>query len=164
MTNHKFTVLNVLPKAAGWYDFWTGARLDGGRRIDAAAPYESMPLHVKAGSIVPFGPEIQYTTEKQADPITLFVYEGADGAFTLYEDDGLTYGYEKGAFARIPISWDDAKRTLTIGKREGSFPGMLSERGFEVVFVSKAKPVGFSFAQKADKTVRYRGDAVEVRP
>jgi alpha-D-xyloside xylohydrolase len=153
-----------LPKAAGWYDFWTGARLDGGRRLDVAAPYESMPLHVRAGAIVPFGPEVQYATEKPADPITLFVYEGADGRFTLYEDDGLTYGYEKGAAARIPISWNDAKRTLTIGRRTGSFPGMLAERTFEVVFVSKAKPVGYSPTPKADRTVRYRGDAVEVRP
>ena len=80
---------------------------------------------MRAGSIVPIGPELQYTDEKPADPITLYVYAGADGAFTLYEDDGLTYGYEKGAFARIPLRWNDATKTLTIGKREGSFPGML---------------------------------------
>ena len=122
-----------------------------------------MPVHVRAGSIVPFGPELQWTGEKPADPVTLFVYAGADGAFTLYEDDGLTYGYEKGAFARIPLRWNDATGTLTIGKREGSFPGMLAQRTFEVVRVGKTKPVGFSFEPKPDRTVRYDGAAVEVR-
>ncbi len=151
-----------LPAGAAWYDFWTGDAVSGGRAIDAAAPYDRMPLHVRAGSIVPFGPELQWTGEKPADPITLFVYAGADGAFTLYEDDGLTYGYEKGAFARIPIRWDDAKGTLTIGKREGAFPGMLAQRTFEVVLVAKGKPVGFSFEPKADRTVRYDGAAVDV--
>ena len=127
------------------------------------APYDVMPVHVKAGSIVPTGPEIMYTDEKPADPITLWVYAGADGDFTLYEDDGLTYGYEKGAFARIPIQWNDATRTLTIGKREGAFPGMPAARTFDVVFVSKEKPVGFSFTPKADKTTRYEGAPVEVK-
>ena len=152
-----------LPKAAGWYDFWTGAVFNGGQTIDAPAPYESLPLFVKAGSVIPFGPELQYTAEKAADPITLYVYAGADGAFTLYEDEGLNYNYEKGAFTRIPIQWHDSTRTLTIGKREGSFPGVLSERTFEIVLVSKGKPAGFSFTPKADRSVRYGGDVVKVR-
>jgi alpha-D-xyloside xylohydrolase len=122
-----------------------------------------MPVHVRAGSIVPFGPELQWTGEKPPDPVTLFVYGGADGAFTLYEDDGLTYAYEKGAFSRISLRWNDATSTLTIGKREGSFPGMLAERTFEVVRVGKGKPVGFSFDPKPDRTVRYDGVAVELR-
>jgi Alpha-glucosidases, family 31 of glycosyl hydrolases len=122
-----------------------------------------MPVHVRAGSIVPTGPEIAYTDEKPADPIVLWVYTGADGEFTLYEDDGVTYGYEKGASARIPIRWNDAARTLTIAKREGSYLGMQKERTFDVVLVSKAKPVGFSFAPKVDKTVRYDGAAIEVK-
>jgi alpha-D-xyloside xylohydrolase len=151
-----------LPAGATWYDFWTGAAVSGGQAIDAAAPYDRLPLHVRAGSIVPFGPELQWTGEKPADPITLFVYAGADGAFTLYEDDGLTYGYEKGAFARIPIRWDDANSTLTIGERGGTFPGMLAQRTFEVVLVGKGKPVGFSFEPKADRAVRYDGAAVVV--
>ena len=87
----------------------------------------------------------------------------ASGAFTLYEDDGLTYGYEKGAFARIPLRWDDASKTLTIGRREGSFPGMLQRRTFELVLVSKARPVGFSFAPKPDRSLSYDGEAVSVR-
>src|SRR5262249_1028527 len=152
-----------LPAGTLWYDFWTGAAAEGGRTIDAPAPYDALPVHVRAGSIVPFGPELQYTGEKTADPITLRVYAGADGAFTLYEDSGLDYGYEKGAFATIPLRWNDARRTLTIGRRTGSFPGMLSTRRVEVVLVSKVKPAGFSFEPKADRTVAYRGDPVEVR-
>jgi alpha-D-xyloside xylohydrolase len=152
-----------LPAAARWYDFWTGAGLAGGQTIEAAAPYDSMPVHVKAGAIVATGPELQYTDEKPADPIVLWVYAGADGAFTLYEDDGLTYAYEKGAFARIPLRWNDAARTLTLGKREGSFGGMPTERTFQVIVVSKDNPVGFSFDPKPDKTVHYDGAAVDVK-
>jgi alpha-D-xyloside xylohydrolase len=152
-----------LPRAAGWYDFWSGASAAGEKAIDVAAPYDSIPVHVRAGSIVPTGPEIMYTGEKPADPIVLWIYAGADGAFTLYEDDGLTYGYEKGASARIPLRWNDATQTLTIGKRQGSFPGMPKQRTFDVVLVSKAKPVGFSFTPKADKTLRYAGTAVDVK-
>ena len=146
-----------------WYNFWTGAITAGGQTIDAPAPYDSMPLFIRAGSIIPFGPELQYTGEKPADPITLYVYAGADGAFTLYEDDGLTCGYEKGAFARIPIHWDDAAKTLTLGKREGKFPGMLAKRTFNVVLVTKDKPAGFSFTPKADQTVAYQGKEVKVK-
>lgn len=152
-----------LPKTAGWYDFWTGVAFAGGQTIEAPASYESLPLYVKAGSIIPLGPELNYTSEKPADPITLFVYAGAAGTFTLYEDEGLNYNYEHGAFARIPIRWDEATRTLTIGKRVGSFPGMLLERTFNVVFVSKAKRVRFSFAPATDRTVRYRGEAITLR-
>jgi alpha-D-xyloside xylohydrolase len=151
-----------LPAAAGWYDFWTGAALPGGQTIEAPAPYDSIPVFARAGAIVPIGPELQYTSEKPADPITLYVYAGADGAFTLYEDDGLTYGYEKGAFARIPIRWDNTTRTLTIGRREGSFPGMLEARTFQVVLVSKLKPVGCSPTPQPDRSVRYRGAAVDL--
>jgi alpha-D-xyloside xylohydrolase len=152
-----------LPGAAEWYDFWTGAALAGNQTIEAPAPYDAIPLYVRAGSIVPFGPELQYTGEKKADPITLYVYTGADGAFTLYEDDGLTYGYERGACANIPIHWNDATRTLTIGRREGAFPGMLAERTFQIVAVSKTKPVGFSFAPAVAQTVHYRGEPTTVQ-
>ena len=148
---------------AGWYDFWTGTVAAGGQSIDAAAAYDSMPLFIRAGSIIPFGPERQYTGEKSADPITLFVYAGADGIFSLYEDDGLTYSYEKGAFARIPFQWDNATMTLTIGQREGKFPGMLARRTFNIVLVSKSKPVGYSPTVAPDKTVSYQGRAVKVR-
>ncbi|MGB7768198.1 MAG: TIM-barrel domain-containing protein [Verrucomicrobiia bacterium] len=149
--------------SGGWYDFWTGAPTAGGQTIDAAAPYDSMPLFIRAGAIIPFGPELQYTGEKPANPITLYVYAGADGNFTLYEDDGLTYNYEHGAFACIPIKWDNNSKTLTIGKREGKFHGMLTKRTFNVVLVAGDKPVGFSFTPKADQTVVYLGKEVKVK-
>jgi alpha-D-xyloside xylohydrolase len=151
------------PTSGDWYDFWTGVHTAGGQTIDAPAPYDALPLFIRAGSIIPFGPELQYTGEKPANPITLYVYAGADGAFTLYEDDGLTYGYEKGAFARIPFGWDDATKTLIIGQRAGEFPGMLTKRTFNVVLVSRDKPAGFSFTPKADQTVTYRGKEVKVK-
>ena len=152
-----------LPQAAGWYDFWTGAPFAGSQTIDAPAPYDALPIYVKAGSIIPIGPELQYAAEKAADPITLFVYAGANGTFTLYEDDGLTYNYEKGAFAEIPIRWNDAAKMLTIGERQGAFSGMLKQRTFDVVLVSKDKAAGFSFAPQPDQTIRYNGSAVETR-
>jgi alpha-D-xyloside xylohydrolase len=151
-----------LPQAAGWFDFWTGAAVAGGQTVDAPAPYDAIPVHVRAGAILPVGPELQYAGEKPADPVTLCVYAGADGAFTLYEDDGLTYGYEQGAFARIPLRWDDAAQTLTIGRREGAFPGMLAERTFHIVVVTKDRPQGFSFDPPAGRTVSYHGEATTV--
>ena len=146
----------------GWFDFWSGAAVAGGQRIDAPAPYDVLPLHVRAGAIVPFGPELHYTDEQAADPITLFIYAGADGTFTLYEDDGVSYGYERGECARIRLQWNDAARTLTIGRRDGAYPGMRMERTFAVVIVTKDRPVGFSFAPHADRTVHYRGDELTV--
>jgi alpha-D-xyloside xylohydrolase len=151
-----------LPGTGLWYDFWTGAESKGGHTVDAAAPFDSMPLYVRAGAIIPFGPELQYTREKPADPVLLRIYAGEDGKFDLYEDDGLTYGYERGAFSTIPLRWNEAKHTLTIGKRTGSFAGMLPERTFNVVLVNGPKPVGFSFSPTPDQTIRYHGDTVEV--
>jgi alpha-D-xyloside xylohydrolase len=150
------------PRAA-WYDFWTGQRLAGGRTVQAAAPYDRIPVYVRAGSIVPVGPELQYTDEKPADPITLIVYTGAPGRFSLYEDDGASYGYERGQAARIPLRWDERSRTLIIGRREGSFPGMLARRSFHVVFVSPARPAGFSFDLTPDRTVNYAGEELRIR-
>lgn len=146
----------------GWYDFWTGRALASGTST-AAAPFDAIPVQVRAGSIIPFGPDIQYTDQKPADPITLFVYAGRDGAFTLYEDDGVSNGYEKGAFAMIPLRWDDASRTLTIGKREGTFPGMLGRRTFQVVSIRRDRPVPFSFTPRPDRTVVYTGEAATVK-
>jgi alpha-D-xyloside xylohydrolase len=152
----------VLP-AGEWYDFWTGKALVGGKTIGAEAPYDAIPLHVRAGSIVPIGPELQYTDEKPADPITLLAYTGADGAFELYEDDGRTYGYERGQFSRIPIRWSEKSHTLTIGKRAGSYPGMLKSRTFRVVFVSPGHPVPFSSDLPTGREVRYDGAPMTVR-
>jgi alpha-D-xyloside xylohydrolase len=151
-----------LPPGTTWFDFWTGTPAAGGQTVETSAPYDSIPVHVRAGSIVPVGPELQYVAEKAADPLTLYVYAGANGAFTLYEDDGLTYGYEKGESSRIPISWDEASRTLVIGKREGSFPGMLKTRRFDIVLVASGKPVGWSFEPTVDRTLTYSGEAMQV--
>ena len=149
------------PTRGGWYDFWSGAAVSPGT-IQARAPYDAIPIHVRAGAIVPFGPELQYTNEKPADPITLVIYAGADGTFTIYEDGGTNNDYETGAFARIPIVWADTTRTLTIGKREGTFPGMLARRTFQVVLATPAKPVPFSFALPSDKVVPYTGQALSI--
>ena len=151
-----------LPSASGWYDLWTGAHLAGGATITAAAAFDSIPVHVRAGSILPVGPELQYTDEKPADPITLYVYGGADGSFNLYEDQGPTYDYESGAFATIPVRWNDSTRTLTIGARSGTFPGMLTSRTFQLILVNATKAVGFSFTPTADKSVTYTGAAMDV--
>jgi len=126
-----------LPAQTGWYDFYTGTYHAGGQHITAEAPYEKMPLFVKEGSILPVGPQLQYTSEKPADTITLFIYTGKDAAFTLYEDEGTNYNYEKGAFANIPIYYNQAKKTLTIAQRKGNFPGMLTARTFNIVWVTK---------------------------
>jgi alpha-D-xyloside xylohydrolase len=152
-----------LPATAGdWFDFWTGTHTAGGASIMAAAPFDAIPVFVRAGSIIPFGPELQYTSERPADPITLFVYAGANGSFELYEDDGASYDYESGAFSRIPFGWNDATSTLTIGAREGTFTGMLGSRAFNVVLVKTGKPVGFSFDPVADQSVTYDGTAIDV--
>ncbi len=131
--------------------------------MDAAAPIQTEPLYVRAGSIVPLGLVVQYVGEKPEDPIELRVYCGADGAFTLYEDDGNTYAYEKGARATLPITWHEAAGTLTIGAREGNFPGMLSSRTFRVVFVDKSHGVGLAETEQADQVVKYSGKAVLVK-
>ena len=128
-----------LPAGSAWYDFWTGAASAGGQTVTAAAPYDQLPVFVRAGAIVPFGPDQQYIGEKDARSLTLYVYTGANGQLALYEDDGVTYGYEKGQFSRIPISWDEATRTLTVGQRIGSFKGMLTDRTFNVVLVTPGR-------------------------
>jgi alpha-D-xyloside xylohydrolase len=148
--------------AGDWYNFWTGEKLPGGRFTTVPAPLETLPLVVRAGSIVPMGPYLEYSNQKPADPIELRVYPGADGDFTLYEDDGLTYDYEKGAYATIPLHWNDAAHTLTLGDRQGSFPGMLQHRTFKIVWVSEGHGAGVEPASPVDKTVEYEGKALTV--
>ncbi|SDK28422.1 alpha-D-xyloside xylohydrolase [Catalinimonas alkaloidigena] len=146
-----------LPAATGWYDAYTGKHQRGGQSITAEAPLERMPLFVKEGSIVPFGPDLQYTSEKPADPITLYVYTGQDAAFTLYEDEDTTYAYEQGAYATIPLEYKESTGTLTIGSRQGEFPGMLRERTFRVVWVTPNRPKGWEDNPAVDHTLTYRG-------
>jgi len=150
------------PSANGWYDLYSGKYTEGGQKISVDAPYERMPLFVKEGSIVPFGPEIQYTGEKQATVITLYVYTGKDAEFTLYEDEGVNYNYEKGAFSTIGFKYNEQSGKLTIGEVKGSFDGMLKSRTFNIVWVGKQKPVAYDLSKTADAKVVYKGKLVEV--
>src|SRR4029077_17877106 len=136
-----------LPAGSAWYDFWTGRRLDGGTTITAEGPLETLPLFVRSGSIIPVGPDQQFIGSQSREHTTLYVYRGRDGQFSLYEDQGRTYGYERGEFSRIPLAWNDATRTLTIGARVGSFPGMPDSRSFTVVVVSPEQPAGYAGAR-----------------
>jgi alpha-D-xyloside xylohydrolase len=151
-----------LPAGADWYDFNTGQFYTGGQSLTAEAPLSRMPMFVRAGSILPVGPALQYTGEHPATPITLYVYAGANGSFSLYEDDGLSNGYARGQFSRIPISYNDKTGTLVIGARTGQFPGMLTQRTFNIRWMGPAKPRALDFSAAADRTVSYSGLPVVV--
>jgi alpha-D-xyloside xylohydrolase len=146
-----------LPEGQQWIDFWTGRKYSGGKTITADAPVDIMPLMVRAGSIIPMGPFIQYSTEKPADTLELRIYPGADGSFTLYEDENDNYNYEKGFYTTIDFTWDNLKKQLTIGDRTGSFPGMPEKREFNIILVKKDHGTGVETTEKPDKTVSYRG-------
>jgi len=151
-----------LPAGANWYDFNSGAHYTGGQTIKAAAPYERMPLFVRAGAIIPTGPAVLNTKEQHDGPIVLHVFTGADGSFSLYQDDGVSPAYLQGKFARIPISWNQATRTLTIGAREGSYDWMPGKRAISVRFYGPGKAVAPDFSDSAASVV-YEGKAVTVR-
>ena len=146
------TAVKYLPKGADWYDFWTSQRMKGGQSVTLQTTLDRVPMFVRAGSILPLGPEMQYVGEKAWDHLELRLYPGADGSFTLYEDEGDNYNYEKGAYATIPFHWNDRARTLTIGERQGSYPGMLATRQFTIVL-----PDGQS------QTVSYQGQETTVK-
>ena len=148
---------------AAWYDFWTGATSSSGQSIETAAPVETLPLFIRPGSIIPMGPFLQYSNEKPADPIELRIYPGANGSFTLYEDEGDSYRYEKGVYATIDFTWDDAAKTLTIGQRKGEFPGMLKERTLNIVLVSEDHGAGIALTEQSDAVVEYNGKPVNVK-
>ncbi|MGN6503994.1 MAG: TIM-barrel domain-containing protein [Tepidisphaeraceae bacterium] len=158
-----FTRKVYLP-AGGWYDFWTGASVPGAATLDAPAPIERLPLFIKAGTILPLGPAVQYAEQDPQGPLEIRVYRGADGQFTLYDDAGDGFGYEKGQYATIPLTWDDKNGTLTIGARAGNYPGMPAKRTFHIVFVSKDHPIGSAAADTPDRTITFDGTACEVRP
>jgi alpha-D-xyloside xylohydrolase len=146
-----------LPAGTLWIDFWSGEKLVGGKSIVADAPIDKLPLAIRAGSILPMGPRMQYSTEKPADPIELRIYPGADGSFTLYEDENDNYDYEKGVYATIAFHWNDARRELTIDARQGEFPGMLKSRSFDLVLVKPNHGVGVEETVKSDKTIHFDG-------
>lgn len=163
VTEYKATKRNVyLPQSGGWYNFWTGDFQAGAKNIVANAPYESMPIFIKAGSIIPMGPDLQYATEKPAESIELRVYTGNNASFELYEDENDNYNYEKGKFATINFQWDEGTQQLTISDRKGTFEGMLNQRTFNVVFVSPDRKKGGDVELKADKSVRYNGKKIVV--
>ncbi|MFN3668220.1 MAG: TIM-barrel domain-containing protein [Brevundimonas sp.] len=151
------------PTGADWYELRSGVVHRGGTEAVVAAPVDTIPVFVRAGSIVPTGPAIQHTAEKLDGPLTVIVYTGADGAFAFYEDAGVTYAYERGEFSTIPMSWNDAAGTLAIGARQGQFAGMAAARTIHVRFVSGPGPDVGDFDAPAARTVRYEGQAVEVR-
>ncbi len=149
-----------LPKSAGWYDFWTGKHFAGGRTVETDAPLDKIPLFVKAGSIVPMGKAIQYSAEK-SDTLEIRVYKGADGRFDLYEDEGDNYNYEKGKYSIISFSWNEKTQSLTVGNKQGDYPGSLKKRIFTVVLVDEAK--GFGIDRDAiGKKVLYQGKQIKV--
>jgi alpha-D-xyloside xylohydrolase len=151
-----------LPKGSGWYDLYSGKYFEGGQTINADAPYSRIPVFVKEGSVIPAGPALQYTSQKQADTITLFVYTGRNTSFTLYEDDDTTYNYEKGMYSTIKCNYDENTKTLTIGDRNKSFPGMLQKRIFNIVWIKKDRPVSFDFNENSDEQILYEGKRVSA--
>lgn len=151
-----------LPEGTAWWDFWTNEKQRGGRTVNRAVTKDILPLYIKAGSILPFGPKVQYSTEKNWDNLEIRVYPGADGTFTLYEDENDNYNYENGAYATITFRWDDAARRLTIENREGSFPGMLQNRKFKVILAGPESGAGDQ-PMKGGKTVNYTGKKTSVK-
>ncbi len=152
-----------LPDSHGWFDFWTGEKFAGGQTITTDTPIEIIPLFIKAGSILPMGPFRQYAIEKQEDPIELRIYPGADAEFLLYEDENDNYNYERGVYATIPIRWNEKEETLTLGARQGSYPGMLTERTFKIVWVAPNHGVGVEEWDELDEVVLYSGEEVLIK-
>ncbi|MEN6307481.1 MAG: DUF5110 domain-containing protein, partial [Anaerohalosphaeraceae bacterium] len=156
-------VKTYLPAGADWYDFWTNEKLGGGKTVEKACLLNILPLYIRSGSIIPMGPVMQYATEKPDAPYEIRIYPGADAKFTIYEDDNETYNYEKGQYAVYDIVWDDAARTLTVGPRKGSFPGMAAERILNVVIAAPGKNAGIETGTADIKTVNYAGKPVTVK-
>jgi alpha-D-xyloside xylohydrolase len=152
-----------LPDAPLWYDFWTGASTKGGKTIQAEAPLDRIPLLVRAGSILPMGPEIEYADQNPDGSIELRIYPGADGNFDLYEDEGDNYDYEKGMHATIPIHWSDAEKSLTIGDRLGKYPGMPEKRTFDIVWVAPNHGVGEAVESRPDRVIDYKGSSISIK-
>ena len=151
------------PKQTGWYNLYSGEYVEGGQSLIVDAPYERIPVFVREGSIIPFGPEIQYSDEKPAELINLYVYAGKDGQFMLYEDEGVNYNYEKGKYATIDITYDDSSKTITFGKRNGQFNGMLKQRRFNVVLITREQPKALNMENPEGKLVQYNGKAVCIQ-
>ena len=151
------------PVDCGWYNLYTNEYIEGGQNLIVDAPYEQIPVFVREGAIIPFGPEMQWSDEKPAELINLYVYAGQDGKFQLYEDEGTNYNYEKGKYATIDIEYDDEDRTVSFSARKGNFPGMLKNRRFNVVLITKDAPKPLDLDNPQGKLVTYNGKAVKVQ-
>ncbi|MFD1257831.1 TIM-barrel domain-containing protein [Mucilaginibacter terrae] len=160
--NGKNTRNVYLPAKTSWYDFWTGKKLDGGQQLNAAAPLNIIPLYVKAGSIVPMGPVMEYATEKPANQIELRIYPGANGQFEFYEDENDNYNYEKGKYASFTLHWNDQKHQLTVSDTKGTYPGMPNKRTFNVVLVKEGRGAAVEASTYINKSFSYTGKALSV--
>ncbi len=152
-----------LPGTDWWYDFWTGEKVSGGQSINATSPIDVMPLYVRAGSIVPMGPEVEYATQKNNKVIELRIYPGADGRFTFYEDENDNYNYEKGRYSTFTLAWNNKQKELSISSTKGNFPGMLKRHTFNIIVVDGKHGSGPLVANSIDKTVDYAGKAIVVK-
>lgn len=152
-----------LPKGSEWIDFWTAERLQGGQTIQKATPIDLIPLYIKVGSILPWGPKVQYASEKNWDNLEIRIYPGANAEFTLYEDEKDNYNYERGFHSTITMRWNDQSRMLTIDTRKGAFDGMLKTRNFNIVVVSKPNGLGVSTDVKFAKAVKYNGKSMTIK-
>jgi alpha-D-xyloside xylohydrolase len=151
-----------LPAGTGWIDFWTGEFVTGGQTIKKQTPLDIIPLYIKAGSILPMGPDVQYATEKKWDDLELRIYPGADGEFVLYEDENDNYNYERGQYSQLRFSWNDKKKQLTIADRSGQFPGMLEKRHFRIVVVNPKQGTGDQSTVGDMRKVEYGGKKMVV--
>ena len=151
------------PDQCGWYNLYTNEFVEGGQRLVVEAPYEQIPVYVREGAIIPFGPEMEWSDEKPAELINLYVYAGQNGEFQLYEDEGTNYNYEKGKYATIDIRYDDASKTVSFGARQGQFPGMLKNRRFNIVLITKDAPKPLNLDNPEGKMVNYAGKALTIQ-
>ena len=151
-----------LPAGTEWYDFNTGKCIQGGQTITANAPYERMPIFVKAGAIIPTGIPMEYTNQYPDSVITLYVYDGANGSFNLYSDEATNYNYEQGKFSIIPITYNNKTGVIEIGDRQGEYNGMQTSQTFNIVYVSKNRPVEFASITTFSKTIQYKGKRVSI--
>ncbi|WP_373279994.1 DUF5110 domain-containing protein [Marinilabilia salmonicolor] len=152
-----------LPGGTQWIDYWTGEKREGGQTINKETPIDIMPIFIKAGSVIPIGPDVQYAEEKPWDNLEIRIYEGADGEFTLYEDENDNYNYEKGLYSTIRFSWDDTKKVLTIADREGKFPGMLQKRKFNIIKIASDEDTGKESSEKFIQKVLYSGERINIK-
>ncbi|MGZ4000733.1 MAG: DUF5110 domain-containing protein, partial [Mucilaginibacter sp.] len=146
-----------------WYNFWTGEKFPGGATYDIHTPIETMPLYVRAGSIIPMGPEVEYATQKTGKPTELCIYPGANGSFTVYEDENDNYNYEKGKYAAYTFTWNDKARTLAISDTKGSYAGMPKIGKFDIVLVNSGHGSNENVTEKADREVKYSGKGMTVK-